>query len=114
MKVGSQSRAQCGANAVHARHFNRNVRLASALNKGPQLILDVLRRLPREPWNGIKSAVTSRRCSVAVLTIFDFALEAVVEHATRPDVSRMNGGRENDCRDGNRQNEQCKISIGTH
>jgi hypothetical protein len=51
---------------------------APVLNKGSQLILEILGLLSRKSWNGIVSVITLPQKSVALLTVLEFGLEAML------------------------------------
>src|SRR5262249_30203476 len=58
------------------RHLIHDVIRAPVLNKGSQLILEVLGLLSRKSWDGIVSVITLPRKSVALLTVLEFGLKA--------------------------------------
>src|SRR5215831_4142636 len=80
-KIPGESRHHC--RIQDARHMIHDVIRAPVLNKGSQLILEVLGLLSRKSWDGIVSVITLPRKSVALLTVLEFGLKAVLRSGGR-------------------------------
>ena len=83
MEMRCQAGSQPGAEPVHMRHVEEKVAIPPALDKGAQLIFDIVGLLSGEPRDRQISTIALSRQPVAILAVFRLGLHL---------AARMGGG----------------------